>query len=181
MAGIGQGGGARRPPISQKAFVMRLTKHGLVASAWPRPRGRIRDPYQRANLDRLTEVTHTVKRMNDREVDPLRQALNEHNRKNQGQMGTATIRLRDLLTANMYGRLFEFELPGRGVSRHIDAVQDVSRRFDWLEPGVGSILTRTERGWLPTFACEAGARCYLMPSQPVSGCCQPANVQPSEV
>lgn len=181
MANIGRGGGARRPPIAKKVAIMRLTRYGLIAQAWPRPRGKPKDRYQRDILQRMKDLQHAIRFMHPREVDPMAQALARWNRKNRGQMGSATIRLRDLMTAHLSGRFLAFLLPDGQWQVHVDALQDYSRRLDWIEPQVGSILTRTPLGWRPTTPCEPGAVLQVGLSTPLPGCCAPATYHPGDV
>lgn len=181
MAFIGPRGSRKRPTYVGRAFMSRPTQGSVVVSGWPKSRGRTTDLYQRSIQRNLSFVTGHVARMNDREVSPLREALAAFNRSHQGLRGTASIRLEDLLTQLAFGRLFAFMLPNGRIVYSRNAVNDVSRRLDWLEPNVGSILTRTANGWLPTFACEPGAHCRLLPSIPLPNCCPPAAVQPNSV
>lgn len=181
MAFLGPRGSRERPAYVGRVFVTRPTPHGLVVSYWPRKRGRPVSSYDRSILDRLRLVTQHVARLNDREVAPLRDALADFNRTHRGLRGTASIRLEDLLTQHGFGRLFAYRLPNGRTLYHRDAILDVSRRLDWLEPTPGAILTRTPTDWLPTFACEPGARCRLMPSIPMAGCCPPAAQTPGAV
>lgn len=164
-----------------RVFITRPTPQGIVASYWPSKRGRPKSLYDRSVLERLRKVTQHIARINDREVAPLRDALATFNRQHRGLRGTASIRLEDLLTQHAFGRLFAYRLPDGRTLYHRDAILDVSRRLDWLEPRVGSILTRTPTGWLPTIPCEPGARCMLMPSDPIVGCCPPAQQTPNAV
>lgn len=154
---------------------------GLVARHWPIPRGQPADRYQRSIQDNLRHVTTWARSVNDREVDPLRQALHAWNGAHQGLRGSATIRLEDLMTQLGYGRLWGIALPNGRTVYSREAIHDVSRRLDWLEPQIGAILTRAPAGWLPTIPCEAGAICRQMHSIPAPGCCPPAQVTPSRV
>lgn len=181
MRRLGTRSSRERPAYVGRSFLTRLTGGSIIASAWPRKRGRPKSQYDRSILARLQRVTEHIKRINDREVDPLRQALAEVNRTHRGLRGSASIRLEDLLTQHAFGRLFAYRLPTGRTLYHRDAILDVSRRLDWLEPQVGSILTRTPTGWQPTIPCAPGATCRQMPSVPIAGCCPAAKPTPSQV
>lgn len=161
--------------------MLRVLNGSLVASSWPRKRGTPTDRYQLSILERMRQLQQHVKRINDREIEPLRQALDQWNDDNRGQMGTATIRLRDLLTANSSGRWLAFLLPNGQWAVHIDALQDYSRRLDWLEPVIGSMLTRTPTGWRPTTPCARGYVMALTDSNPSGAACAPARYNPNQV
>lgn len=181
MGFLGPRGWQRAPGYTRRSFISQPSPHGIVARGWPGPRKRRRSRYEQSILDHLQRVTDHIARLNDREVAPLRDALAEFNRTHEGLRGSESIRLEDLLTQNAMGRLFAYIFPDGRIAYHRNAVNDVSRRLDWFEPQVGSILTRTPTGWLPTIPCEPGAICRLMPSRPMPGCCPQAQVTPNRV
>lgn len=176
MSLIGQGAGAKRPSYGTGVYLTRYSLRALVSSLWPRPRKRRPTLYEKSIQDRLTRVVFYIKRLNDREVEPTRQAINAVNRRHRGLRGSAAIRIEDWNTARLYGRLWAIHLPNGRLAIHRDALQDVSRRLDWFEPRVGSLLTRTNTGWLPTVQCDPGARLTLTAGGTVQGCCKPASL-----
>lgn len=181
MGVIGPRGSKRRPQYLGDLVLTRPTKHGLVASFWPRNRGKTNDTYQLSIQRNLTAVTKAVLRMHPREIEPLRLAVQAVNKANSGFRGTAAIRIEDLLTQNMMGRFLAMNTAQLGMLYHVNVKNDISRRLDWMEPSAGSILTRTSQTWLPTIPCEEGAICRLMPEIPMPGCCPPAQPTPNEV
>jgi len=176
MAQIGRGGGSRRPPYGTAAYLSRVTRHGTVTSGWPRPRGRKIDAWGRYWRDKFTATVALIKKLNSRERIPMGDAIEAVNKANRGLRGSAAIRLDDLDTARLSGRLYAWRFPDGGVAYPAAAHYDAARRLEWFEPMVGSILTRTEETWLPAIACQPG---YLLGSVSGSspiGACPPARL-----
>jgi len=176
MAQIGRGGGSRRPQYGSRAYLSRVTRHGTVTSRWPRARGSAKDPWTKHWIDWFTDVVAAVKRTNERERSPIRNAILAVNRANRGLRGSAAIRLDDWDHARLSGRQFALQLPNGRIAYPRAAHYDAARRLEWFEPMVGSILVRTEETWLPAIACEVGARLMSVPDGAVPGCCPPARL-----
>ena len=146
----------RRIDSSGKKFRMAVTPYGIVASAWPKKRGLPKDSYQKSTLERMTQLVHAQRQMLPCETEDMQKSLDKFKRENRGNMGQATIRFRDLLTQLQSGRLYGLILPGGRKIYHVDALVDITRLLDWLQPRAGGMLVRTSMGWRTTVNCKEG-------------------------
>jgi len=171
MAIIEQRLGKKRPQYAGRLFITSTWRGVLRVMRWPRARGRPKTVRQQSILDRFREVAIEVQRVSAREQNDARDGLDKWNRAHAGQMGSAAIRLRDLLTQSLTGRLWAFRLEDGTVVYHEAVRQDVSEALDWTEPRTGSLLIRTTRGWEPTPPCQVGAMLAITPDGGFSTSC----------
>lgn len=176
MAIIRPGRAGKRRLSLTGAVSVRVYQGRTVAQAWPRPRGTPKLAYQRATLDMLRVSQRAVKQIPARESAPMDRELKAFLNAHRGLQGSAAIRLRDWLTQVVYGRAWAVAFPDGRVMWSQRVYRECSDFLDWTLPRIGSLLTRTDRAWLPTEACAPGAVCKLMPSIPITGCCPPASI-----
>lgn len=178
MATMIPGGMSERPASLKNAAILRLWRGMIIVSGWPKKRGPPKQAYQRASLERWKVLNRMVKHTPAPERiamgDGLKQFLDTHT----GLRASAAIRLRDWFTAIYTGRAFYFSLPD-GSSIYPSVIgQEVSDLLDWTEPRVGSLLTRTDKGWLPTVQCAPGRVLCQLPPDEIPGACPPASQAP---
>lgn len=176
MAIIGVGGARKRPQYSHKLFQAVPTRGGVSARGWPRARPGRGTNYAASIRQRLATTVATVKRLHPREANPMLEAIAEHARTHTGVRGSANIRYRDIETQRLAGRLWAVSLPDGRMIYPAAVRQDMSQAIDWIEPRVGSMLTRVANGWRPTNACVVGAVFTVTPEGEVPGCCPPATI-----
>lgn len=120
------------------AFVIRQTKWGLVAQAWPKRRPSQKKPYQRYQQAEFAYASHWA-------VSPEPIAYQ-----------TAIILTkdtllvpRDMLVMAMYANAFEFIMPdGSTLERFRDVAPNPQYVLDLVTELVGSLLVRTNDGWV---------------------------------
>lgn len=176
MATLLPGRASRRPGYTKPAYVIQHRRGRLVAQSWPRKRGLPKQRYMLAILQRMKIAAKAVKRWPTREVEPMRQGLDDFLRENRGVRGTAAIRFRDLQTSILSGRQWEVNFPDGSVSRTAQQVQDASDVLDNLEPRIGSLVTRAPDGWLPTEQCAPKHVLCSYHSQADPNACPPASI-----
>lgn len=176
MAIIKPGRASRRPGYSAKVILSLVRKGKVYAQKWPRKRGTPPQEYQRAAIDRWKTGQQAVKYTSPREQSSMREGLGRYLDKNQGVRGSAAIRLRDWFLQNMAGRAWAVDTPdGRRIYSGA-VVKDASDFLDGMEPRVGSLLTRTPTGWLPTVQCRPGYYLQSAGSGASTRCCPPASI-----
>lgn len=176
MATIRPGRASRRPGTSSRQLIYYTRNGRLHVRAWPRKRGRPKQPWQRANLDKLRYAQQLVKRMTELETQATREALDSYMQSNQGLRGTAAIRLRDWLMMQLTGRQWIWEAEDGARFYPAAVVQDISDMLDHAEPRPGSLLTRTDAEWLPTVQCRPGAVFQVMPDGGLPDACPAATL-----
>lgn len=124
----------------------------------------------------MKHVQRAVKTWPGEEQRVMDRALQTFMQAHRGVRGTAAIRLRDWLTQIIMGRAFMFVLPDGTRLYTAAARRDASDYLDWTDPRLGSLLTRTEEGWLPTIQCRLGNVLTCMHSREMPDCCPPASI-----
>lgn len=178
MARIGTGGVRRRGPYTGGRFLIQAWRGQLHAQKWPRRRGRPKQDWQRASLERMAVSQKAVKRMPPEERRVMQEGLQRFMQTNTGVRGLAAIRLRDWLTQVMFGRAWTL-VADSGEVLYSEAIhREVSDILDWTDPWLGSLLTRTNEEWLPTIQCEKGKVLCLTTNGQWPGGCPPAQLPP---
>lgn len=180
MALIRPGTSKKRKLSFRGVVVVRNMYNRLYAQKWPRSRGRPSQSYQRAGLERMTASQEAVKRYHPRGQIAMKEALDRFLRRHRGVRGTAAIRFRDWQTQNVYGRAFAVDLPDGRTLWPATVHREVSDVLDWLEPRLGSVLTRTPDGWRGTIQCRPDAVLVQSLSRPLPTCCPPADIPPAK-
>lgn len=165
---------SKRPSYQTGLVLTRVTRAGEVASAWPRQRPKKVPTRVAANHAFFTQVVKTIALMQTAELKATADAAKALNKAHRGLQGAQSLRPEDYHTARLMGRAFAIALPDGRTAWPLPAVMDVSRWLDWMEPRLGSLLTRTDVAWLPTYTCVAGAKFTATPSGPLSSCCKGA-------
>lgn len=178
MATMGPARGKRRPQYATGVFLSRLTPWGVVVQSWPKKRPKTPTAQQQFTRDRLTATQTIIKQLSTRETQPEREAIAAVNRENRGLRGSASIRLEDWITIRLLGRNWIIDLPDGTRLVPITARAWASDILDWLEPRVGSVLTRTNTAWLPAVPCAAGRVLTYVTDGPIPECCPPASKAP---
>lgn len=176
MGIIGPAQSRLRPQYAHRLWLGSPHRGQIRAVGWPRTRPRRRGRYEAQLEKRFRDVQAHVKTLKGFETEALRQGVAGVNKANTGQRGSASIRFRDLLHQLATGRLWGFELPDGRVIHSAAAHQDQSEAMDWTEPRLGSLLVRTEQGWLPTHQCQPGYVLTCSNSEPNPHCCPPASL-----
>jgi len=170
-------GRASSRPLRLKGVVNIIARGGrLFAQAWPKKRGPHTLPWMKANRDRLIAIQKAIQFMPTAERGLTQQTLKQYLAKHQGLRGTAAIRERDYQTAMISGRLWATADPYGTKITPVTVCADASDFLDWIEPRIGSMMVRTETGWLPTENCAPGKVLVqtLVPDWP--GACPPASI-----
>lgn len=176
MAIIRPGRASRRPASVGKHIVLYTFQGRTYVRSWPAKRGKPKQPYQQAALDRLRLQQQAVKFTSVDEYDTMDRGLKAFLREHRGVRGTAAIRLRDWLTGITFGRAFSWSWQGRPRVVSAAVVQDCSDFLDHLEPRLGSLMTRTPDSWLPTVQCRPGAVLTCAHSGLYPGACPAATL-----
>lgn len=163
------------------AVSFRIDRSRTYAQKWPRKRGLPKQTYQRAGLERLRIAQNAVKHMPGDDVTPMREGLQTFMDRHRGVRGTAAIRLRDWLTQVVYGRAWSLQLPDGTVVYSAQVQRDCSDFLDWLEPRIGSLVTRTDEAWLPTVNCKRGRLLTLTGPGEQGRACPPASIPPARL
>lgn len=126
-----------RPPRSQGVIVGQITRGRLHWQKWPRKRGRVRSERLKALNFRFAVVSQLVKFADD-QARWITEQLAQH----------GPVYPRDLLTAAVYGRLFEVIETNEGTFYSMALLNDISHDLDVLNASeIGTILVRTPQGW----------------------------------
>lgn len=176
MALIKTGRAARRPGYRQRVYVLRSFHGRTIAQSWPRARGIPVIGYMKAGIERMRIAQRAVKTWAPEEQRVMDKELKSFMRRHRGVQGTAAIRLRDWLTQIIYGRAFQWTTPDGKLLRTAAMQRDASDWLDWSEPRLGSLLTRTDQGWLPTIQCRKGLVLTQSLSIATETCCEPASI-----
>jgi hypothetical protein len=188
MATIQQRNASKRPGYAGKIFVISTWKGRLRVSAWPRKRGTPKDEYQKSITDRLKTVVAWLKTLHAREVIPMREAVEEHNKSVKGLKGAAAVRYRDIAHMNAEGRFLAFEMKDDGTTNpalvrpgtiwmSAAVAQDISDALDWTQPRKGALLVSHNGLWLPTRQCAIGAVFTSIDNNDAYLCCPEASMR----
>lgn len=136
----------RTPEIGKSVIVS--SYRGITrVQAWPRPRGPAKTTDQKNRQLIFKSWQQLVKRMNPREFEYERAAIEQYNRTHRGQRGSAAIRLRDWITQRLYGRGIAIDAPD-GITYYPPAVRrDASFLLDHTTAKPGQLLQRTAQQW----------------------------------
>jgi len=171
MAIIKPGPWRQRNGKSRAPFLTYTRNGKLLARAAPRKRGPAKTPFQKSLNDRLRALNVAAQKMSARELTPLIEALDKWSKKHRGQLGSANIRLHDILMQQLSGRWIAFVKPDGKVLWPAAVREDVSCFLDWCEPRLGSLLTRVTDGWRCTRQCSIGSVFMVVPDGYVGSTC----------
>lgn len=135
----------RRNPAVGKAFYIRELRGQLIMCKWPRRRGRPRHPTTIAQNEKFYQANWATKFIPAAIQQAHRQIVEGTN-----------LLPRDLLIAAMYGRGFDFVIPGHRRRYPIAAIQDLSATLDILGALPGDIIARGPELWVKVRPTQAG-------------------------
>lgn len=125
-------------PLSRRRFLVRDTKHGPVAQAWPRPRGEPKTPYDWYKQTEFGIVGHLA--ANPHPLD-LGTAIE--------MVKNSSLVPRDWLVMCAYANAYIFQLPdGTTLPRYRDMAPNPQYVLDLITTEVGSMIWRAEVGWI---------------------------------
>jgi hypothetical protein len=139
----------------------------IIASAWPRKRGRNKLVWTRNNSVRMDTIQIGIKYMPTEERSLLEEGLATFLSNHKGLRGTAAIRARDWLTQLFSGR-FAALYDELGEDRRPQASEsDASDFIDWIEARIGAMMIRTTTGWLSSSQTAPGQVLHITAGIPV--------------
>jgi len=150
MALLGGSGSKDRPGYTGGTLRFAATRKGIIATVWPKKKGKENNPRVVFQQQRMKAATQTVAILSEVEYRPLATAIQQANAAHAGLGGSAAMRPEDLHTQRLLSpRWILSDTTGQRYYP-INIRMIASNWLDWLSPAVGSIATRTPEGWLPT-------------------------------
>jgi hypothetical protein len=131
------GGGSNRRPSFHNVLYQCTWRGTEVARKWPKGRGKSIAAKTRDQMEFFRQVQWAFKFTDHRIIQQYAEAV----------AGTPLLP-RDLYLSAMAGRMLAFYTPEGRLVVSVPANNDVSQTLDFLGSEVGSILLRTEEGWL---------------------------------
>lgn len=135
----------RRKPAVGKAFYVRELRGQLLLCKWPRKRGRPLHPTTREQNEKFRQANWLAKYA-PAAIQMAHRTVVE---------GTSLLP-RDLMIASMYGRGFDFVIPGARRRYPVAARQDLTDTLDILGALAGGIIARGPDQWEGVSPTQAG-------------------------
>ncbi|MCL6536954.1 MAG: hypothetical protein K6U77_12965, partial [Armatimonadetes bacterium] len=130
---------------SRGAFYVRTWRGKLIAQAWPRPRGRPRDPAAKARLKAFAEAVKAWRYLDPETKNAMVNAFKR-----------SQVLARDAFTAQLYGTQWLIRTR-EGTKIYPARFQRmVSAALDAIGAQPGTILSRTATGWKPIAPAPEG-------------------------
>lgn len=147
MAKIGVPIRGSKPPSLGARVVVRVLKGQAIMQAWPRRRGRVKNPVTKAQNEKFTQANKLAKYASaDDQWMSIEVAKN------------SPLYPRDLLVSAMYGRLFETLTIDGQEYVSVAVRDDISDDLDKVGgTQVGTLLIRRPEGWRALLAGDDGA------------------------
>lgn len=166
--------GRKRTEHPHKLWVVSAWRGVLRVMAWPRKRGKAKTLIDKSIQQRFADVVQSLKYQSTRELQPVIDAVAQHNKEVSGLTGTARVRVRDIQTKIASGTMFAFKREDGKIIWPLELAAAVGEALDWLAPTPGALLTVRNGIWCPTITCTPGSLFTAAPENLSSGCCPDA-------